>query len=140
MNLRISISNLDSERGCYWLYLAIKNGNRYAVNYKSEINENMYLFEKQQEKVEIFRISQNNVNQMKIRAMRGNGLIALKIAEFYEHSDYNEMVFWLRIGAQNGNSECMRRYGDYLTNTNDELNKIRGLFWLEKSRSEVSTY
>ena len=133
--LRDSTSILDRERGCYWLYLAIENGHRYAVNYKKEINKNTYLLEKQKENSEMININNNNLQEMKIRAMRGNGIIALKIANFYEKKNNNEMSFWLRIGAQNGNHDCMRRYGYYLMNTKDKLNKIRGFFWLERSRS-----
>jgi hypothetical protein len=135
INLRNSISELDRERRCYWLYRAIKNGYSDALDYKDTINENIYLLEKRQEKVERVIITRENLERMKIRAMRGNGIIALKIAEFYEKLANKEMVFWFRIGAQNENRDSMRKYGNYLMNTNDELNKIRGSFWLTRSRS-----
>ncbi|MCL2722652.1 MAG: hypothetical protein FWD47_15090 [Treponema sp.] len=127
---------LDYERRLFWLFQSRKNDNEFALNYISYeyiINECMFIKEIQyKEKIDIV-IDNNNLNSLEIRAMRGNGIISLKLAEYYEQINNEKMVFWLRIGAQNGNKECMIKYGNYLINKNDELNIIRGEFWLQKS-------
>jgi TPR repeat protein len=133
-SLEFEESNFDRERDLYWLYVAAKSGDEDALYRIDELNVNVYLFEKEQANQENHRVNNDNLEEMKLRAVRGNGLIASKLADYYERHHNEEMsIYWLRIGTQNGDNKCMRKYGIFLLATNDELSKIRGEYWLSRA-------
>lgn len=107
--------------------------------------------------LEYSSVTNENYQYFYDKAFSGSGLAALKIAQFYEkkntqniYADYKRLLdvgcvykpaeevlplFWLRIGAQNGNKECMKKYAEILKQSDDEYDKIRSEFWEKKSKS-----
>ena len=107
--------------------------------------------------LEYSSVTNENYQYFHDKAFSGSGLAALKIAQFYEkkntqniYADYKRLLdvgcvynpaeevlplFWLRIGAQNGNKECMKKYAEILKQSDDEYDNIRAEFWEKKSKS-----
>lgn len=91
-------------------------------------------------------------------ACLGSGLAALKLAEYYENKTSENLyekyprllelgyhynpdeekypLFWYRIGSQNGNKECMKKYAELLLNSKDKYDNIRAEFWKKKSEEK----
>jgi hypothetical protein len=88
-------------------------------------------------------------------ACSGSGLAALRLAQYYENKttenlyekyprllefgkkynpdEENHSLFWYRIGSQNGNKECMKKYSEILSRSKDKYDNIRAEFWKRKS-------
>lgn len=99
-------------------------------------------------------VTDENYQYFHDKAFSGSGLAALKIAQFYEnqnaqniYSDCKRLLdigckynpeeeklplFWYRIGAQNGNKECMRKYAEILKRSDDKYDRLRAKFWEKK--------
>jgi len=66
-------------------------------------------------------------------ALQGSGQAALVLANHYSKaSEAEEAEDWYRIGAQNGNAECMQQYGNILLGKTEMLDRERGKFWLAR--------
>jgi len=67
-------------------------------------------------------------------AWLGSGQAALVLAAFSKNNslEADAAEYWYRIGAQNGNSECMRQYGEILLGKDGSLDRERGRFWLNR--------
>ena len=46
--------------------------------------------------------------------------------------EYESAEYWLRIGAQNGNEECIRKYIELLRKSSNNYDNIRVSFWEKK--------
>lgn len=126
-------------RSLYWLFKALKNGNYDA--WKKIENQHLNLessYPALQE--DIYKKKDTEISEYEIEvlidyALRGGKKEACKLYEYYrdyEH-DEQEALYWLRIGAQNENSECQYEYGKLLLNKNEDESKIRGKFWIRKA-------
>lgn len=126
-------------RSLYWLFKALKNGNYDA--WKKIENQHLNLessYPALQE--DIYKKKDTEISEYEIEvlidyALRGGKKEACKLYEYYrdyEH-DEQEALYWLRIGAQNENSECQYEYGKLLFNKNKDESKIRGKFWIRKA-------
>ena len=132
-------SEHEKARGLYWLFLAAKNGNERSQkiikdeNLKLEssyptLSEDIY-------KKENDEISDYEIKVLIDYALRGGKKEAYRLYEYYQDykKDETEAAYWLRIGAQNKDSDCQYEYGKYLLGKDDEYSKIRGSFWIRKA-------
>lgn len=108
-----------------------------------------------EEKLNFSQIDSNNYNSMvtseniqffKEGAYLGSKKAAIKLAEYYKtnNSEYvlsntiercideYSYIYWLRIGAQNGNQECIKQYYELLKTSKNEYDNIRAQFWERK--------
>ena len=75
----------------------------------------------------------NSIARYQEGALQGSGQAALVLAKHASAAgDAEEAEYWYRIGAQNGNSECMRQYGGLLLGKTEMLDQERGKFWLAR--------
>lgn len=121
----------DIERQKYWYHLAYINN--IVKKYPHHI-ENKYPDFKIDEDNKDVIISESNVKEIEIKVKHGNKFLSLKLAQYYKDDD-EKYKYWLRIGAQNGNKECMKKYAEILKQSDDEYDKIRSEFWEKKSKS-----
>jgi len=74
-------------------------------------------------------LTTSDVVRYKEGALKGCGQAALAVANYFKTAvDAEEAEYWYRIGAQNGNSECMEQYGNILLEKEDILDQERGKF------------
>ena len=119
----------DVERQKYWYNLA------YLNDKEKKYVDNMYPdFKIDEENKKDVIISGSNVKEIEIKVKHGNKYLSLKLAQYYKDND-QKYKYWLRIGAQNGNKECMKKYAEILKQSDDEYDKIRSEFWEKKSKS-----
>lgn len=119
--------NDDIERQKYWYYLA------YLNDKEKKYVDNMYPDFKIDEDNKDVIISESNVKEIEIKVKHGNKYLSLKLAQYYKDDD-EKYKHWLRIGAQNGNKECMKKYAELLKQSSDEYDNIRAEFWEKKSK------
>ena len=76
----------------------------------------------------------NSTTRYQEGALEGSGQAALVLANHYSKaSEAEEAEDWYRIGAQNGNNECMQQYGNILLGKKEMLDRERGKFWLARA-------
>ncbi len=69
-------------------------------------------------------------------AEAGNQQAAVYLSDRYKKAGDKELEkYWLRICAQNGNKECMKKYAELLKQSKDEYDNIRAEFWEKKAKS-----
>ena len=127
----ISTNPKSKDRGLYWLYLSAKLGNKESKKDIKNIYSN-YNFE--------FYDDSDFSNEINISkealiygALHGSGKAALQLSAYFKTmNDMIQYKYWLRIGAQNGNKECMKQYAALLRQSADEYDKIRAEFWEKK--------
>ncbi len=132
-------------RSLYWLISASENGN-YDAHYKIE-TENLKLESSYPRLNEdIYKKGNNLLSDYEIKilidyALRGGKKEAYRLYEYYQDykKDETEASYWLRIGAQNKDSDCQYEYGKYLLGKDDEYSKIRGGFWIRKAIQNGNT-
>ena len=139
VNLELHRLKKDKIRSLYWLFLAAKNKEEYALN---EIAREHLSIESPYPLLDIAfykeandKLSDYEIEVLTDYALRGGKKEAYKLYEYYwdyKH-DKQEAVYWLRIGAQNKNEQCQYEYGKYLLAKGNENDKIRGLFWIKKA-------
>lgn len=129
----ISINPNHNTRGLYWLYKSSEKGYDKA---KSAIEKIYYKYnfsfaddsdytDFDTEKIEVYKEG----------ALRGSSQAALFLANYYKECvDEEQMIYWLRIGAQNGSKECMKKYAEVLSQGSDKNDIIRAEFWGTKSK------
>jgi TPR repeat protein len=134
-------------RGIFWLYTMVKN--RYRAT-ETDLNKRGYTLNTAKPPDDdhfpdnYLQLSETEIADCKIGALKGNGKAALLLGKYYseikidyELFDYlfssSHEEYWYRIGAQNGSPECQYELGQILLRKDDELNKIRGNFWLRQA-------
>lgn len=133
-------------RGLYWLYLSAAREDRFATE-DIEKNHNEYNFSFANDS-DYEQFNKDNLDFYKDGALRGSPTAALYLANYLEGnrgvsklmsepiemiSDKSSYIYWLRIGAQNGSKECMRKYASILRNSTYKNDNIRAEFWEEKA-------
>lgn len=131
-----------SDRYLFFLNKAFEQKFQQAVNYIDR-EKIIYMCPKDFEYED--EISEKNLHQYIKGAELGNGLAALKVSNFYketqpfieyEHitaiTDTLNYIFWLRIGAQNGNQECIKEYYSLLVSSKNKNDNMRANFWKSK--------
>lgn len=99
-------------------------------------------------------LSESDIEIYKNGANRGSGIAALRLAEYYakikivpddikclldcgvpgnNFDDENTALYWYRIGAQNGNEECMNEYATLLEKSKDKHDRMRSKYWRNRS-------
>ena len=131
--LEIRKKKKDLIRSAYLYFLAKSIDSDFIKDISLEspyplLNEDVY--EKTNDK-----ISDYEIEVLSDYALRGGKKEAYKLYEYYRDYKQNETeaVYWLRVGAQNKNSDCQYEYGKYLLSKDDENEKIRGIFWIKKA-------
>lgn len=142
------------ERSFYFFNMARKNGAtwcKYSINRYKNIDEWEHLSD--DEKYMSAKITEENLDAYIRGALLGSGIAALRLAKKYEADgnvneyieclsfmgaefDENEFyipAYWYRIGAQNGNKECMKEYAILLYNSSNVYDNIRADFWKARS-------
>lgn len=128
---------LDKEiknlRGLYWLFLAKEKGVDFAIKDCSKI-----AFEFADDSLfSNTKVTSENLEYYENGALRGSGLAALGLAEYFEDAeDSNNYTYWYRIGAQNGSSECQLKYAEILKESSLSMDVIRSNFWFEKAKQQ----
>jgi TPR repeat protein len=127
-------NNNSDIRGIYWYRIAASNGNESSkgeldllgVSYEFDIIADL-IFESMPQD-----LTDKQIEQCKQGALKGNGKAALILAGYLKEKikDKNEIEYWFRIGAQNGNLECQYNLGLILCAKPEQINQERGKFWL----------
>lgn len=142
-------------------YIKYLDSSSYVIQSYEKFHKEFAGFSFADDNLEYNSVSDENYNYFYNKAFSGSGLAALKIAQFYEKTvtqdiyasykillyigcEYNPAeevlpLFWYRIGAQNGNKECMKKYSDILKQSDDENDKIRAEFWENKINSSPTS-
>jgi hypothetical protein len=146
-------NNFESRtRGIFWLYTMVKNGYR-----KTEDDLIYYGYTQETAKppdddhfpYNYLQLSENEISNCRTGALQGNGKAAFLLGKYYSEikvdselsenwyiigvQDSSPAEYWYRVGAQNGSPECQYELGQILLKKDDELNKIRGNFWLRQA-------
>ena len=124
------------KRGLYWLYKSSEIGYKNAkddVFFKKDSSDwfefsNDILFKKQIE-------NKKELSDYEEAAICGSGNAALNLYKYYLWNNDKSYNYWLRIGAQNGNKECMRKYAEFLRKSSDKYDNIRAEFWEKRSKT-----
>jgi TPR repeat protein len=143
-NMLLNFSGDDSEsktRGIFWLYtIMVKNGYRVEET-EVWLDRLGYTFETAQPPDDssfpdnYVSFSETQIAECRVGALKGNKEAALLLGKHYgEIIIDNELSeYWYRIGAQNGSPECMYEMGQILIGKDDQLDHIRGRFWLDRA-------
>ncbi len=126
----------DFKRGLFWLYKSS------LMNYKNA-SKNIYFkkddpvwFEFADNSLFVKPITdESDIDSYKNAAICGSGNAALRLLELYNNQNDSQLYeYWLRIGAQNGSKECMKKYAEILKQSTDKYDNIRAEFWEKKLR------
>jgi len=158
------MENENSLRYQYLIFLSeefmIQNSTKEWLEIKKEWYADFHKkfpdFKSSDDNLKFNDVTEENYQYFCDKAFSGSGLAALKLAHFYENQtdknvydaykrlldigckynpdEENLPIFWLRIGAQNGNKECMRKYAEFLRKSSDKYDNIRAEFWEKKSK------
>ena len=148
-----------SKRYQYLIFLCeqYKRTNAFRIKQYEELHKKFADFNFSNDNLEYLDVTNENYQYFHDKAFSGSGLAALKIAQFYEnqnaqniYSDCKRLLdigckynpeeeklplFWYRIGAQNGNKECMRKYAEILKRGDDKYDRLRAKFWEENKQN-----
>ena len=94
-------------------------------------------------------VDKKNIKQFTDAAKLGSKEAAEKLVDYYKTKKIkmekkvsiermnmeDTFIYWIRIGAQNGNKECMRKYAELLKKSSDKYDNIRAEFWEKKANS-----
>jgi hypothetical protein len=130
-------------RGIFWLHKLTLNGHEGAKEWLNKLGLSLYTTQPPNDALFQYRhniLSENEVAVCKEGALKGNGRAAFILAKYYSEviNDVLSAEYWYRIGAQNDEINCQYQYGIILTNKEDELEQIRGIFW--KKKAEYNGY
>ena len=124
-------------RRIFWLFI-LDDVFGYDIDYSFNLEEIGYSVETARPPGDnlfphVTALSEYDVDRYKEGALKGSGQAALVLANYLNTGgDAEETEYWYRIGAQNGNRECMRQYGEILLGKKDMLDQERGKFWLNR--------
>ncbi len=137
----LSQKSSEKERGWYWISRC-KNADYHIDDYLDTLYKELEL----KNCDELLDKSENDFSNMIYSEIRQSAHYENKAAAYYLYTEqeritkntlllnpeYDSAVYWLRIGAQNGNKECIKKYAEILRRSNDEYDKIRAEFWEKK--------
>lgn len=124
------------QRQWYWLKIAADSGDKLALEEMKLLfqrPEEMYL--ESETKIAQIDLSKNSLPQIKRAAMLGSPLAAYKIFKYLTevHAEQKDIMFWLRIAAQNGHPNAIKLLGARMSKSKNERDRLRSQFWLRKS-------
>lgn len=81
------------------------------------------------------QIPANQVDSKKAEALRGSGLAAFQLYNYYDVVLLNrkESLYWITISAENDYPSGMYALGFRLAETRDPSSRTRARYWLEKA-------
>ncbi len=144
----LSQKSSEKERGWYWIRRC-KNADYHIDDYLDSLYKELEF----KNCDELLEKSENDFSNMIYSEIRQSAHYGNKDAAYYLYNEkikdfteqkqitkntlllnpeYDSAVYWLRIGAQNGNKECIKKYAEILRRSNDEYDKIRAEFWEKK--------
>jgi TPR repeat protein len=138
----INYSSNDFEsriRGIFWLYTMVKNGYRLesaepSLNRLGHTLETAQPPDDSRFPFDNTQLSAALISDYRIGALQGNRRAALILGKYYSEAVNHELSeYWFRVGAQNGCPESMYKLGQIMINKDDELDQVRGRFWLDRS-------
>jgi TPR repeat protein len=136
--LNFYIDHDSKTRGIFWLYQMAKNNFRETVNWLHSLNFSLETAQPPDDKHflgDFSNPSETVIADYKTGALQGNKQSALILGRYYEKIDEEVAEYWYRIGAQNDSSECQYELSQVMSGKEDEFDKIRGKYWLDRSRS-----
>lgn len=103
-------------------------------------------------------ITDTNIDDFQLNAYSGSGVAAWKLAQYYKTRNNKDTkvtysrildfaieatedgectyLYWIRIGAQNGNPKCIEEYTKILKESSDEFDNKRAEFWCNKIKEQ----
>ncbi|MGN0729267.1 hypothetical protein [Treponema sp.] len=144
----LSQKSFEKERGWYWIRRC-KNADFLIDDYLDNLYKELEL----KNDIELREKSINGFSKMNYSEIRQSAHYGNKDAAYYLYTEkmndfteqnqipkntlllnpeYDSAVYWLRIGAQNGNEECIRKYIDLLKKSSNKYDNIRASFWEKK--------
>ena len=122
---------ISNARSIFWLKKSAQ------LQYKDSLEEIARLKISIEDESNLDRTSKIfNLEEYKNSAESGNQYAAITLFNYYKKSGNNEqIIYWLRIGAQNGSKECMKEYAALLRKSSDKYDNIRAEFWEKKATS-----
>lgn len=126
-------------RGWYWYDVLVKAGVGGAKKsmelHFSESEISRYEAEQQQPLVLPQRLGLADITSLQDRAWLGSTEAALKLYEFHTEyrSQFEERLYWARIGAQNGGNRAQVLVAKLLLSSTDYDSRIRAWFWLNRA-------
>ena len=143
-NLSVSLTYNEDykesfERGVFWLYkLVTVIDDEHRGLHLRQLEKYGYTLETAKPPSDSMfpniLLTTSDVVRYKEGALKGCGQAALAVANYISKGgDAEEAERWYRIGAQNGNVECMEQYGNILLEKEEMLDQERGKFWLNKA-------
>jgi TPR repeat protein len=81
------------------------------------------------------QIPADQINSRKVEALRGSGLAAFQLYNYYDIVLLNreESLYWVTISAENDYPSGMYALGFRLAETRDPNTRTRARYWLEKA-------
>lgn len=123
--------HIDSSiRGDYWLYQSIVRKYKTALEVNNLSTETFSLANDLD--FQNILVTDNNLTDIQEGAWRGSGKAALLVANYYSEKNPEKYIYWIHIGAQNGNKECISKYIEILQNSNNPYDIKRASFWQHK--------
>jgi TPR repeat protein len=142
-NILLDFSNNDNEsriRGIFWLYTMVNNGYRVeeTADWLKGLNYNLDTAKPPDDSFfpdNYAQLSEIEITDCRVGALQGNKKAALLLGKYYSEVKVDSELseYWYRIGAQNGSPECQYELGQILLSKDDELNNVRGNFWLRQA-------
>jgi len=80
-------------------------------------------------------LTDKEISVYKNRALDGSAMAATKLANYYQGIalDNDKALYWLQIAAENGDIQAMHSYWVIASQSDDQDDHRRGLFWLKKA-------
>jgi TPR repeat protein len=84
-----------------------------------------------------FEIDSRQIPILERRALRGDGIAALRLSRFYDFvTNSNEIArYWELIAAENGNATGQHNTGVSLSESGLQRDHMRAVFWLKKAKA-----
>ena len=128
--------NFDNQkRRLFWLYTSAARGFELALSNVERSRKKQIVFTMANNSdYPIEELKEKQVFFYEDGALRGSGTAAYSLGKYYERiNKKNAASYWCRIGAQNGNNDCMLKYAKILSNSEVEFDKLRSSFWIKKA-------
>ena len=120
----------DMTRGIFWIYNMVVVDYRDSVEWLERLGHTLESARPPGDALfpSLSSLSGSDLTRYREGALQGSGQAALVLAKYYESIGTDSAEYWYRIGAQNGNKECQRQYGNILLGKEDTLDQERGKF------------
>ncbi|HWA63302.1 MAG TPA: hypothetical protein VG939_18140 [Caulobacteraceae bacterium] len=82
-------------------------------------------------------LSQVEVGELVKRAARGDGGAAFRLSLYWRicHGNHARELYWLNVGARNGNASAEYNLGFDLARSGDAAQEARAIHWLKKAKA-----